>query len=328
MIENFQRGFKHVLHLTIRLHDRIRILTSKALALLINISFDIRILLELRGNEMQNFVRYFGFAILGIVISCTSIKKSEIISTDKDERVENILNEADQNTLVIFDCDKTLFTYQDALFHPNNSEVLKKVLSYLKDKLDKEAIAELFIETRKQYPIKLVNKNFPTVIQNLQAKGARVLLLTTHFAGKFRTMERIEDLRKAEISPFNFDFKKSWRDCPNFTFHDLPKVKDGITFYPKFDDGIIFACRNEKGIILKHFLKHIPMRFSRIIFVDDKMKNIHSVFGACQELKIPCTCIEYTKVKNTKVRVVDFETERKRFDDFIKTKKWKSDSED
>lgn len=271
---------------------------------------------------MQKFIRYFGIAILGIVVSCTSIKKSEIISTNNDEYVENILKEVDPNTLVIFDSDEVLITDKDILFHPNNSKICKKIISYLDNKIGKGARVSLLVERGKQHTMKLVNTNFPSVIQNLQAKGVRVLLLTAHGAGKFYNIERIEDSRKAELSPFNFDFKKSWRDCSNFTFYDLPTVVDGMRFYPKFDDGIIFACMVEKGLVLKHFLERTQFKFSRIIFIDDKMKNIHSVFSACQELKIPCTCIEYTKVKNTKVRAANFETERKRFEDFIKTKQW------
>ena len=277
---------------------------------------------------MRKIIQYLVILVLGVLTACSFTEKSEIISTDNDKYVESILNEADSNTLVIFDCDQVLFTPNDAIFHPNNSEIHKKIVAYLKDKVGKDAMANLANELKKQCQFKLVNKNFPRVIRNLQEKGVRVLLLTAHGAGKFQNVERIEDSRKAKLAHFNFDFKKSWRNCPNFTFHDLPKVIKGTTLYPKFDDGIIFACTVEKGVILKHFLKRIPMQFSRIIFIDDQMKNISSVFSACQELKIPCTCIEYTKVKNMKIRTIDFETERKRCDDFIKTKQWKSDPED
>ncbi len=277
---------------------------------------------------MRKIIQYLVILVLGVLTACSFTEKSEIISTNNDEYVENILKEADPNTLVIFDSDFVLIAPKDALYYPNNSEICKKIISYLRNKIGKEAADDLFIEMRKQYPIKLVNKNFPNIIQNLQAKGVRVLLLTSHWAGNWRNIERVEDTRKAELTHLNFDFKKSWLDCPNFIFYDLSKVRDGIKLHPKLDDGMIFGCKIEKGVVLSYFLKHVPMRFSRIIFIDDKMKNIQSVFKVCKELEIPCTCVEYTKMKHMKIRTVDFETERKRFDDFIKTKQWKSDPED
>ena len=282
---------------------------------------------------MRKIIQYLVILVLGVLTACSFTEKSEIISTNNDEYVENILKEADPNTLVIFDSDFVLIAPKDALYYPNNSEICKKIISYLRNKIGKEAAEDLFIEMRKQYPIKLVNKNFPNIIQNLQAKGVRVLLLTAMLTGKVRNIERIEDLRKSEMESFSFDFKKSWKDCPNFTFEEFPTtIEDwGITCYPKFEDGMIFTCEVEKGVILKHFLKRSQLKFSKIIkiiFIDDGVKNVRSVFDACQELKIPCTCIEYTKVKHMKIRTTDFETERKRFEDFIKTKQWKSDPGD
>ncbi len=284
---------------------------------------------------MRKIVQYLMFSLLGVLTTCSFTEKSEIISIDDDNYIENILNEADQNTLVIFDCDLVLIMPKDVLFlsSTENAQVFRKIKKYLIDKIGVEAKNELLDESRKQWPMKLVNKNFPNIIQNLQAKGVRVLLLTAMLTGKVRNIEWIEDLRKSEMESFSFNFKKSWKDCPNFTFEEFPTtIEDwGITCYPKFEDGMIFTCEVEKGVILKHFLKRSQLKFSKIIkiiFIDDGVKNVRSVFDACQELKIPCTCIEYTKVKHMKIRTTDFETERKRFEDFIKTKQWKSDPGD
>jgi len=62
-----------------------------------------------------------------------------------------------------------------------------------------------------------------------------------------------------------------------------------------YQSGIIFCNGNDKGSLLLHFLDTIAYKPERIIFVDDKLKNIESVKNAAQQRNIDFVGLRYSK---------------------------------
>lgn len=231
------------------------------------------------------------------VVGCATDGFTETIITDDDEILHQILDKTDKNTLVVFDCDEVLITPTDTLFSPANKNNYKRTIEYLTQKVGPSKADDILIDLRKQYKFVLVDEKLPRIIKNLQKNGTKVLVLTAHWTGKFHDIEQVEDLRKNELAPFDFDFKKSWNDVDKIVFHELPATlpTHNLIRYPIFEDGIIFSCNLKKGVVLQEFLNHIPQKFDKIIFVDDKIKNIKSVEKFCNDNGIQGYCIQYKK---------------------------------
>lgn len=249
----------------------------------------------------------------------------KIISTCDDKTVENILNEANENTLVIFDCDEVLITPNDVAFSPKNvKNTYNWLVKYLNERMDRVAADEVIFNIREQCSFRLVNENCPKIIRNLQSNGVKTAILTAHWTGELHGRPHIEELRKNELKTFEFNLKKSWSDIEKIVFNELPATSHHYNFvrYPIFDEGIIFSCNLEKGVVLNAFLQHVPYKFSKIIFVDDKRKNVESVLDMCKKIGISCIGVEYKKVEIFDDREITFEELKPRVDNFIKTKKW------
>ena len=270
-----------------------------------NIEFD-RLLLSqefktTKESTMKKKIQGVFFCLLMslFVVGCSTDGFTEIIITNDDKILHQILNKADENTLVVFDCDEVLITPTDTLFSPANESNYKKTIKYLTQKMNPSEADDVLIDLRKQYKFVLVDEKLPDIIKNLQKNGTKVLVLTAHWTGKFHGIEQVEDLRKNELASFDFDFKKSWNDIDKIVFHELPATLPvhNLIRYPIFEDGIIFSCNLEKGVVLQKFFNRIPQKFDKIIFVDDKMKNIKSIEKFCKTNGVRGYCVQYKKAE-------------------------------
>lgn len=255
-------------------------------------------------------IRYiFCFLTSLLFSSCSNLEISDKIANtviaNDDKTLHKVLNTADQNTLVIFDCHEVLITSTDSLFAPANKKAYKEMVKHLTKKLGPAKTDNILVQLRKQCRFTLVDKDLPNIIKNLQAKNIKVLVLTANWIGKFKNIEFVKSLRKKELQPFDFDFKKSWNTTDKIVFYDLPISLPETTIYPIFEDGIISSCHLDKGIVLQHFLERIPQKFNRIIFVDDKAKNIRSIETFAKTNKIPTYCVHYKKVKQNNDNIIE-----------------------
>lgn len=233
------------------------------------------------------------------VMSCTRNESIEIVVTDNDRVLHQILEEADKNTLVVFDCDEVLITPTDTPFSPANKSNYKKTIQYLNEKVRFSKADDILLDIRKQYKFRLVNNELPNIIKKMQDQGVAILVLTSHWTGEFHDIKSVEDLRKSELNQFDFDFKKSWNSVDRIVFYELPArlPRYNVIRYPIFENGIIFACNLDKGTVLQKFLYRISRTFDKIIFVDDKMRNIRSIKKFCEMNNVSGKCVQYKKAE-------------------------------
>lgn len=266
----------------------------------------------------RNACRFFLFLSL-VFNSCSPSGLVETFVTDDDRVLHQILDKADKNTLVIFDCDEVLITPTDMLFSPANESNYKKTIQYLNKKVGFAKADDILIHMRKQYKFRLLNNELPNIIKKMQDQGVSVLVLTSHWTGEFHDIKSVENLRKNELNQFDFDFKKSWNGIGKMIFYELPAKlpKYNVTRYPIFKNGIIFACDLDKGTVLQKFLERIPQKFSKIIFVDDKMRNIRSIKKFCETNNISGKCVQYQKARLFQKNEVNSQELKKELDKII-----------
>ncbi len=236
----------------------------------------------------------------GKIMSVKSIhevhaKVDEILKTQKPEDV-----------LVALDIDMTL-TQPDhpATYYP----ALKKYYKVFKNifKNLSEAQKDVALTLTTSLPQRLVEKDSPKIVKDMQTKGVHVIAFTATLSGSWKdSKNKTIFKRRDKLQTMGFDFSFSGRvvlyenwpknvdGCPIryhgrvVTYMDFPKYVDG---YPMFYHGVLCSNGENSGIgkgkVLEAFLEHascdeyptyyIDYMPKVVVMVDDKKSNFEDV---------------------------------------------------
>jgi hypothetical protein len=192
----------------------------------------------------------------------------------------------DRHCLVVFDVDKVLLMPKDAMGHPHAKAYRKE--------LKKELVKEhgnayhrkwsQFLLQAEQGP---VEAEILSIIKRLQAKGVRVMVCTAKGQGSYGDIRALDTHRLKQLQHAGYDFSDTFA-----TFSPLTvRTKRGPRV---FRDGILFAGGAPKGKVLRTFLEEVEFHPRRVLFFDDKMKNVRSVHKAMQKWDVEVTCVCYS----------------------------------
>jgi hypothetical protein len=254
--------------------------------------------------------------------------EAEIITTDKIEDIEIEFALADNETLVIFDMDWVIWESTDRAFHADIREAVKPIMESFKKYFEKQNQDEKEALDAALWKIDAqpVDSKMPLLINVLQSRGIKTLLLTANLNGKVADIESVESLCYRKLKNFGIDFKQSWKNLNRIDFKET-EVK-GKKLIPFFGNGMIFTCMVPKGEILRDFLGKLPQyKFKKIVFIDDRMKNLESVRKVSEEIGIRFIGIEYTRVKTKKRSSFDLKKIKSQVDILMREKRWISDAE-
>ena len=120
------------------------------------------------------------------------------------------------------------------------------------------------------------------LIHQLQKENICVLALT-----KRKTSDNAE-ITALQLKKIGVDFTS----CP------LTSKKVSLTPPASFHQGIIATGGTNKGTVLTEFLKKTESSFSKIILIDDKLKNLYDVDEALKKMNIDFTGIRYGYLDN------------------------------
>lgn len=217
-----------------------------------------------------------------------------IIESKRIADIYRYLKPSDYNkdTLVIFDIDNTIARPPTDLGSDQWFYALWNKLVGLG--YSEQEIIDLLVplQTYIEQYTRLVPVEPQTVqiINDLHAKGITVIALTTRSVQRHHTTVELLDQLGVLFTPT--------------TPHEFPiPYPDGKCGF--FADGIIFSGQCDKGELLTLWLKRMGHQPKKIIFIDDKMKNIQSVEKALHKLNYPVIGIRYgyldERVKNFKL---------------------------
>jgi hypothetical protein len=263
--------------------------------------------------------------IFVILASFHSTCFAEIIKTNDTKIIEQTLQSVDTDTLVIFDVDDVLMHADDQILKSKNADACKVLVKKLKQQVGKDKIQEvtsIILLTRKNSPVDLSMVN---IIEDLQKRDIKVLALTNCATGKFGLIPNTENWRIAELSKHGYYFDKSWKNLKDINLKSLMKVTNDAN--PIYKAGIVFVDQTgAKGPVLDAFLTYATIKPKKIIFIDDKSKNLVSVEEFAKQHNIEFIGIEYTKALEEK-EVLNTDIAQLQFEVLKKEKKWLSDSE-
>jgi len=245
------------------------------------------------------------------------VSSSKILSTNDLRVIEKLLEEADEDTLVLWDVDQTLLTPNDPILKPKWEKLLDQLLGGKKFIVDESGKTRyIFREILMNAPHSLVDANSISLVQELQKKGVPVIAFSAAPGGKIGLVDSFIDWRINELQHFGFDFSSSF---PNVETLRLPKDPD-IEFPPIYKSGVLITSLHDKGPVLIDFFKLTNWKPKKVIFIDDQMSNIKSVVESLED-EIQTIGVHYTAASDLPC-ALDEEAAKHQVEHFLKTGEW------
>ncbi len=209
------------------------------------------------------------------------------IEIRESTQITDLLSLADEKTLVVFDLNDTLMRTDSALGGDVWADKVTK--DAMAAGLSKEQVLDRLVPFWHQVlirtPVRPVEPNTANVLQTLQQRGVKTMGLTARYIEMAHTT--LKALRDIFI-----DFSRSDVATEDFTLFTVSPAK--------YIDGVVFAgLQNDKADVLVQFLAQHPVEFDRIIFIDDKKKNVEGMAKAAKALNKPYIGIWYRAVEAT-----------------------------
>jgi len=237
-------------------------------------------------------IRFFVLLLIITLPSCWHSEPDSIIveSNHITDIYQHITpNEHNKDTLVVFDICNTLGApptdlasdqWFSALFQQgmNDGKSVDEALS--------KALSPYCYAQHHRW-LEPIEPDTVDTVKTLQQRGITVIALTAR--GLYLYYRTLEQLNRIDI-----DF--------THTSPREPVAPYGMKNQSLYSHGIIFAGSLDKGDLLLHWLDQLQFRPKKIIFVDDKSKNIEAVAHAMKKANYPFIGIRYgyldKRVKN------------------------------
>lgn len=272
--------------------------------------------------HIEKYTNILSAIILILTIGTSDKINARIIHTNDFKVIQNQVQNADVETLVIFDLDDVIMYVKDQIFHTRNKEYLLKLDRELLQRMSEEEIMKLRLIAILSRQNCLVDQRIIETLRYLNQKGINTIALTHCGTGKKGAIQSREDLKIRELKDLGIDFSI----LNNLDDNRFPEIisKDGE---PLLKSGIIFTGGAEKGEILTTVLSKMHTHPKKIIFIDDKIANIHSVENVAAKNDIEYVGIEYTAIKDDNFEKLNKERADLQFNVLEKEHKWLSDIE-
>lgn len=221
------------------------------------------------------------FALMALF--CLTSLEAKIIET---KHIEDVLPFIDEETWFLVDLDNCMFEGAQALGHANwfYDELEQRMQKGLSRD---EAINDFYpnwIKTQKICKVKPLEDSFVSVLLMLQSKGITIMGLT-------HRQPLIADSTVQQINSLNFNFSKTSPSSESFT---IPSKTPTLYF-----QGILFVGDYNKKIdIFEPFLRMIKKFPKKIVFIDDKRKNVEELENL-SKYGIEYTGIHYTAIEHS-----------------------------
>jgi 23S rRNA (adenine2503-C2)-methyltransferase len=200
------------------------------------------------------------------------------------EKIESIqeavpfLENLDEKAIVLFDIDGVITIPAEPCLHPAIFKKYGSLIDRLTSHFNREQ-RHIFNHLIVARTSKLIEKTFVDVLASLQKKNIKTFAFTASSPGIIHPkLPPFHLVREKYLQDLNINF--SIQNSKNADFTELNPTKGE---YPGIRNGIIYSCglNNSKGAVLKRFLSGYPS-MSKIIFFDDKLKNLDSVMETIQ----------------------------------------------
>lgn len=230
--------------------------------------------------DMKRFCLTFFMAFW--IFSC----HGEIAQVDDMKEVFDHFNNADSQTLAIFDIDMVLVQPSEPAFQMANirryGEISKRIM---KEVPAEKQMLFLSLMTLSSNPV-LIDDRIPEYLQGILQRGIPSMGLTANLTGSFGSIKNMEQWRINSLRCLGIDFSKTAPYPDSLIFNDLASYRGN---YSTYLNGVFFVNGTcvAKGEALLAFLEKTNFMPNKIIFVDDREDNLKSMEAAIQKFGKP-----------------------------------------
>lgn len=200
--------------------------------------------------------------------------------------ISEAIQNADQDTLVVFDVDNVISAPRDLIGRPKARTVRRAIFKEYEQKYGKDRVVHIHSIYYLRASEEFVEKEIKEIIHGLYVKKIPSIALTAMGTGKFGNIDDPMHLRVSRLKEKGIVF----------AFENLNKriLWDDEAGY---ESGVIFSGKQSKGEALQYFLENIAhWKPKHIIFVDDNPEYLNSMHSMCNRLKIKFTGFHYKAV--------------------------------
>jgi hypothetical protein len=223
------------------------------------------------------------FFILTILTSL--LAEAKIIET---AHIADVIPYIDEETWFLVDLDNTMFEAKQALGHANwfYDEIQQRLQNGMSRE---EAIRDIYpgwIKTQQVCPVRPLEEDFVPNLVALQNRGITVMGLTHRQPG-------VAQATVQQVASLGFDFVITAPSKESFTVE-----AKSPTLYLQ---GILFVSDyNKKSDVFIPFLSMINKSPKKIVFIDDKRKNVEELEQTLPKYEIEYVGVHYTAIEYAK----------------------------
>lgn len=211
------------------------------------------------------------------------IGEARIIET---AHVADAIQFIDEDTWFLVDLDNTMFEAKQALGHANwfYDEMQKRLQNGMSRE---EAIRDSYpgwVKTQQVCPVKPLEEDFVPSLISLQNRGIVIMGLTHRQPSVAQSTVR-------QVASLGFDFVKTAPSKDSFV---VPATSPTL-----YLQGILFVSDyNKKGDVFLPFLSMIKQSPKKVVFIDDKRKNVEELEQALSKCGIEYVGVYYTAIEH------------------------------
>lgn len=249
-------------------------------------------------------MQIFRTFILILVLSVGGIAQGKILTITKLSEMWPEITVSDTNTLILFDAEDVLM----APLPEYNMEhaYRKKLISNYKEHLSEKKIDDMLSVILEKRKIQFVDPDTAEIFVYLKTHQIPATVLTKGRTKNYGVIPNMTDFRIKEIQTLGLNFHELSPFKEDMILPDM--ITDGAekeVKTPLVKSGIIFSSRLNKASVLEVVLKKYNFYPKKIIFVDDKMKNIKPMEQLAKKLKIEFIGYEFTGSQNLPVAPIN-----------------------
>lgn len=231
---------------------------------------------------------------------------SLIYSNAKTNTIREIIKEADDKSLIIWDVDGVLLIGKDKIFHSENiySGLNQQHVEYIEKKfnLTSEQTDKFLSQLLLQRQIELVDNDLLNIMHELKSKNIKTIALTQFATGPLGDIKNIADWRINELNQLGIKFDLAFENLVQIEIDNLTKING---HYPLYKHGVLFCERHSKGAVLGAFLDIISWKPNKVIFIDDKLEYLKMVQVELKKRNIDFIGVHYIEALDYPYEVDD-----------------------
>jgi Protein of unknown function (DUF2608) len=201
------------------------------------------------------------------------------------ERMDEIKESINLDTLLIYDLDNTVFEPIGNYGSDQWFYYLSKVYQMDGFSIDEseEKALELWNHTQSHIKVKPVESCIPSFIRDQQSKGIKTIAVTARSPAT-------ADVTIKQLTSIDVTFQESSIKNGGSLKIDHPGLNGDVLFH----DGVLFVGeKNSKGEALVLLLKNLNYRPENVVFVDDRRRHLEAVEKQLIAKKIPYKGFRY-----------------------------------